>query len=547
MSPRIFWLLVVVTPLPLVVVYLWRLWDIEQYSFFPVVFSAISLLAYNRWDKQFRFPSTWSTTLLLGTSILLQATASLLWSPWIAFLGFLLAITSFFSSQREVVEKEGQEPFSAGSLFYLSIPLWLCLRIPLGQDQLLTFKLQHITARSGSYILDYLRIPHQITGVVFDLPGGKLFVEEACSGVQSLFALLCIAFLLLAFNRRPIILIPVYAAAAIFSAGLFNIVRVTAIAIAQERYAYNLAEGIPHEVLGYTCLIAAMLLLASFDRLFRVVFFPLSDAENPLARQRIPNPFKLLWNRTLTLRTAPKYRKQWQVYQNVTIAVFLGTISLMAIGLQVFFGAETVLANQNSSQKPAPIWLPASNTFVSSDTFVVESYQRKQGEDDISEGEYVDVWTVYDKSSQLRHRIAVSQPYKIYHDLCVCYRGSGWQQLSKERIASPAGGQATTDWSYVYSTYANAGGGYGYLSFSGFDGNGNPLDAPEESISGLVDTRLLSGRLYKTAADKVIMFQIWTTTDGALDVQQQSKLQELQTQLRQQIVDSLRAQTAISP
>lgn len=547
MSPRIFWLLVVATPLPLVVVYLWRLWDIEQYSFFPVLFGAIALLAYNRWDKQFRFPSTWPTALVLGTSVLLQATAALLWSPWIAFLGFLLALASFFSSQREVVEKEGQEPFSAGSLFYLSIPLWLCLRIPLGQDQLLTFKLQHITARTSSYILDYLRIPHQITGVVFDLPGGKLFVEEACSGVQSLFALLCIAFLLLAFNRRPIILFPVYAGAAIFSAGLFNIVRVTAIAIAQERYKYNLAEGIPHEVLGYTCLIAAILLLASFDRLFRVVFFPLSDAENPLARQRIPNPLKLLWNRTLTLRTAPKYRKQWQVYKNLAIGVLLGTISLLAVGLQIFFGAETVLANQNTAPKPAPIWLPEPGTIATNDNFTVESYQRKQGEDDISEGEYVDVWTVYDKSTQLRHRIAVSQPYKIYHDLCVCYRGTGWQQLSKERIDSKTGGQGTVDWSYVFSIYANAGGGYGYLSFSGFDRNGNPIDAPEENLSGLIDTRLLSGRLHKTEANKVIMFQIWTTTDSVLDEPQQLKLQELQTQLRQQIVNALRSQSAPTP
>lgn len=546
MAPLIFWLIALAMPLPLVVVYLWRLWDIEQYSFFPVLFVAIGAMAYTRWNKQFRLPSSWFTSLTLALGFAIQLAASVLWSPWLAFLGFLLVATSLFASQREKPEKEGHEPFSSGSLFYLSIPLWLCLRIPLGQDQLLTLKLQHITAKVSSYILDFLKIPHQITGVVFDLPGGKLFVEEACSGVQSLFALLCIAFLLLAFNRRPIVLIPIYALAAIFSAGLFNIVRVTAIAIAQERYSYNLAEGVPHEILGYTCLICAILLLASFDRLFRVLFFPLSDSEIPLGRQRIPNPFKILWNSSLTLRSQEKSRPQWVIFQNTLLGIVVGGLALFAVGLQLFFGAELILASSSSSSKPAPIWLPSADVLSTNEDFVVESYEHKQGDYDISDGEYVDVWSIYTRETGLHHRVAISQPYKIYHELCLCYQGLGWQQLTQTRIASRDRADAG-DWPFTFATFADAGGNYGYLSFSAFDASGNAIPAPDVNISDLIDTRMLSGRLHKLESNKVIMVQIWTTSDFKLDDSQIDKLQNLQIQLRQKIVDSLKSQRSVSP
>jgi exosortase len=291
-NSKFFWLLCGLLPLPLLFTYFYSLWQIEQYGFFVVLLLAVAAMIYGRWDRILRFPDSRPAKAILAIGILIELGASLLWSPWLGYFGFLLMFTSFTLSQREKPEKEGHEPFSAGSLFYLSVAPWLCLRPPLGLDQKLTLSLQHLTARLSSFVLDLLSIPHHITGVVFDLPGGKLFVEEACSGVQSLFALLCVALLFLAFNRRPVVLAPLYAAAAIFSAGLLNLVRIVSIAVAQEWYKMDLAHGVPHEVLGYCCLLSAVLLLASFDRWFRVMFYPLSDRFDPLPDERLPNPLK---------------------------------------------------------------------------------------------------------------------------------------------------------------------------------------------------------------------------------------------------------------
>jgi exosortase len=542
MTPSIFWILVTAIPLPLVSVYLLRLWNIEQYSFFPIMFVAVFAMAYNRWDKQWYGPRKRLVTLFLTLAVILQLFASLIWSPWLAYLGFVLSFTCLLASHQEKKEKEGHEPWSNGSLLYLSIPLWLCLRIPFGQDQTLTLRLQHFTASVSSYVLDLLSVPHRISGIIFDLPGGKLFVEEACSGVQSLFALMCVALLLVAYNRRPIILVPVYCLAAIFSAGLLNIVRVTSIAISQEWYQYDLASGVPHEILGYTCLALAILLLGSFDRLFQIIFYPLSEADSPIAQEMILNPFKLCWNKLFTAKpfkafslkpnqTLPKF------YSGVSIVCFVIAWSTQSIvGVQALNGGNIITA------KPEAIWLPPPTLISSSETLQVENYDRQVGQNDISEGEYVDVWNVFDKTGVIRHRVAISQPYVEFHDLCACYRGVGWQLENRQNVLTPeANSDTNSDWPFVLAKFVNANGNYAYLSFSGIDDSASPVPPPGDNIRDLFKQRIWNG-FSNTSGRKVMMFQIWTTSDEPLSLAQIEELKKIHLALRAQSLAVFRSQ-----
>lgn len=537
MSPVIFWIVAVAIPIPLVSIYLLRLWNIEQYSFFPVLFAAVAAMAYTRWDKKWYFPSQRLSLLCIVTAVIFELAAAALWSPWLAYFGFVLTITSLFSSVREKQEKEGHEPWTNGSLLYLALPLWLCLRLPFALDQTLTLRLQHFTASVSSYVLDLLSVPHRISGIIFDLPGGKLFVEEACSGVQSLFALMCVALLLSAYNRRPVVLIPVYCLAAIFCAGLLNIVRVTAIALAQEQYQYDLAKGIPHEILGYSCLALAIILLASFDRLFRVVFFPLSDADNPLLQEQTPNPLKLWWNTTLSLKA---FQSIAQVSFQRLPTIFSGLLLFAFISAwlaQSFFAAQSLNGGNLVAAAPSAIWLPPASALASDAAVQIENYERQVGQNDISEGEYVDIWNVLDKQALMRHRVAISQPYLEFHDLCACYRGVGWQLQDRENVYGGTDAASPEQWPFVFAKFVNANGNYAYLSFSGIDQAATSVPPPGESLTDLFTQRVWHG-LKNTSSQKVLMFQIWTTSDEPLSKNQIEELKSLHVKLRSQAVST---------
>ncbi len=284
--------MLLLAPAPLLLEYFQTLWQFEEYRFFPVLFLAVGLLVFERWDRVTNPPQGYLAWTLIATSLVLIAFATLIWSPWLGLLGWLCGLSACFYCQHE----RG----SAHSLLPLSIPMWLALRLPLGLDIKLTSDLQQRTSRLSSYIFDRLAIPHKRSGNIFELVHGQLFVEDACSGVQSLFALLFVAALLVVWLRRPLILLPIYLLAGLIWSGVMNVVRVVCIGFAQERLGLNLSHGWPHEVLGYACLTGAILLLLSTDRLLRVVFFPIPVES--AGKQR--NPLINAWNRCFREFTA---------------------------------------------------------------------------------------------------------------------------------------------------------------------------------------------------------------------------------------------------
>lgn len=281
------WLAIILAPFVLLLGYLWQLSAIDQYQYFPVLILAVAILFASRWDRNLRLPSRLGW-IFGGISLGITAIAVVVWSPWLSCLAFLFGIGSFFASQKER-EKD------AWGLLALWPPCWLLLRLPLNLDLQLTTNLQSLTANISSYVLDLMGHSHRLTGNVFHLPKGALFVEDACSGVQSLFSLLFCATLLVCWQRRSVALLPLYLVTAAFWAGVMNIARVTIIAIGQEVLDMDLAHGWRHSVVGYVCLFGAIVMLISSDRLFRILFYPVpEDSESQGS-----NPLQAFWNRYL--------------------------------------------------------------------------------------------------------------------------------------------------------------------------------------------------------------------------------------------------------
>jgi exosortase len=552
MTPRLFWSLAFALPIPLLAMYFYGLWQIEQYQFFVVLFLGIAAMLYGRWERVWRAPTKTITIVILISGVLAAVTGSFILSPWLGYLGFLLVFSGFCASHLEKPENEGHEPISRGTLFYLCLAPWLCLRVPLNLDQQLTLGLQHLTARMSSYFLDLLAIPHQLSGVTFDMAGGKLFVEEACSGVQSLFALLCVALLLLAWNRRPIVVAPMYLAAAVFSAALLNITRVVAIAVAQDWYQLDLAHGWKHDVLGYNCLAGAILLLASFDRLFQVLFYPVSDDSNPLGKQRIPNPLTLVWNRFLSpvadkSITIPTNSYNWLTKSWPTQLMF----GLVAIGwgATAIFGTQYALRDR-SKQAEARVggensfWIPDQQLFAGDKSIVIEGFEQSRDGLDISKGQNADIWKIYDPSTRLRHRVAISQPYDGFHDLCICYAGNGWHNDVRRIVTKAPGGESLESWPYIFSSWYNDNGSNGYLTFSSLDTEANPVLPPDETLADVFKNRFSLGGNTNTTPKECLMFQVWTTLDSPLDADSQKELEQFHLRLRDIVRSALQKQLA---
>ncbi len=139
--------------------------------------------------------------------------------------------------------------------------------------------LQRASSRLSSLMLDLIEVPHRLQGNVFELASGTLFIGEACSGVQSLFTMLFCSMFLVAWLRRRITLLPIYLLAAVVWAGCLNVMRIVAIAVAQQKFGIDLLHGWKHDLLGYTCLGLAMGLLASTDRLIQVLAFPVPASD----------------------------------------------------------------------------------------------------------------------------------------------------------------------------------------------------------------------------------------------------------------------------
>ena len=128
--------------------------------------------------------------------------------------------------------------------------LWLALPLPLGLDLRLIAKLQSLTSHGSSACLDELGVLHLLEGNVLVLPGRQLFVEEACSGVYSLIAVLaCTLYLTLWYQRTPI-----RAAILILTAMgwvvLGNVARVTAVALLLTSWGIDASQGWRHDGLG---------------------------------------------------------------------------------------------------------------------------------------------------------------------------------------------------------------------------------------------------------------------------------------------------------
>jgi exosortase len=132
--------------------------------------------------------------------------------------------------------------------------------------------LQRVASATSAKIIDFLGIPVYRQGNVIDVPGIRLLVEEACSGIHSLYTLAALSTAYVFFTEQRtwerIVLIlstvPIAVAA--------NVFRVTVTGLLAWGISVDLAEGFFHELGGVVVFLTGLALLLAEAALLRKLF-----------------------------------------------------------------------------------------------------------------------------------------------------------------------------------------------------------------------------------------------------------------------------------
>lgn len=273
--------------LPYVVRYCQQLWNLDHYQFFPFAFAAFGALFYQRClPKSFRWTAFCTT--LVGADLALLVGGIYLDSPWMVYLG---AVALTWAVCRSYADRQFDR-----SLGYLSLLLLITVRLPQNLDMDAIHWLQRTTTGVASRLLNYFGFLHLRMGNVLEFPGKRFLVEEACSGVQSLFTLLFLAIVITVGYRRKMFHTLLVLASAAFFAGVMNVLRVVAISVAWSDFQYDLSVGWQHDAIGHLALIVAAGLVYSADATIQFFCSPVPDIQGAGLSAVFWNPLTSLWN-----------------------------------------------------------------------------------------------------------------------------------------------------------------------------------------------------------------------------------------------------------
>ncbi len=512
-------LILLVGHLPLLLIDLSNNWQRPHYQFFPFAFIAFFAMLWSRQHSHNPRPKLILALVVIDVVLLL--TAALIRSPWLASVGLWHLLLAVAISRKD---KE-----TGSSLAYLALLPLLAVRLPANSDLLVIQTLQELTSKVASKVLDLVGCLHVRDGNVITLTSKTLLVEEACSGVQSLFTLLFLAVLICCCNRRRPFHFLLVVGAAVFFAGFMNVFRVITIALAEDWWQVNLTAGWSHDVLGYAVLGIAAGLVYNFD-LFMLgftEFVPDEDLNAPNVEFR--NPCIAVFNCLISTRTwhTPRGLEPTQPahkYPFRRSVIISSVLCVLGIAVQ----APAILHSRERSIVFETNLSLLNESALESEIagFVKKSYNEEERTKDDVEGQFSNGW--FFRNEAVSARVSCDHSFCGWHDLRTCYTGNGWQVLETKMD------KTNTDWPAIQARLSkNRNGSHAILFFSLFDSTGVPTQPPN-SIEGLMQYKLILGG----SPPDTLQCQTFAVLPVPFSPDQIDSLRQLHLETRQQIRDA---------
>ena len=292
---QVFWMAALVGPLPLVLSPI--LADLQRMQSWPVcafssliwcvAVSAFIAMVYSRWNKVACFPVTFASRIFFVGGIACYLFSIAFGSVWVAIMGWTLHCAAWLATH------SGSKDNDYGKLLIhwpavcvlLQLPSFLEIKLVLAHKQLLSV----LTASC----LDVLGIPFRNDNLSFEFTQTTLTVNEVLVNSQPIAWFLFTSCIIIAWLRRPFVLLPAYLTVMLFWTLGTQLVQLAVIGFAQERYQLDFSTGWLSVLLNATTLVMAVGLFLSSDRLLRILFMPVlldESSRGPL------NPICRGWN-----------------------------------------------------------------------------------------------------------------------------------------------------------------------------------------------------------------------------------------------------------
>jgi len=209
--------------------------------------------AYMAWAKKDKLravplkPSGWGLAILLAGALQACLGIAAQW-VWVGRMAFLVSLVGY------IVAVFGWR--MVRELIYPLCTLILMVAPPTFIFERITLSLQLLASRLGEVSLEALGFSVLRQGNILEMVGIKLSVEEACSGIRSLLAIIfmCVLYNYFFVQGSGMKLLILIAATPIAILG--NAVRIVATGVASQ-YNPALASGAAHEAFGYVSVLAA--------------------------------------------------------------------------------------------------------------------------------------------------------------------------------------------------------------------------------------------------------------------------------------------------
>jgi exosortase len=435
-------------------------------------------------------------------------------SPWMAYVAAVLVITAW------MLLRLGATYWR--SILALTSILWITVPLPLGYDGKLISLLQTKSSVVASLVLDNFGILHLREGNILELTAKRLFVDEACSGIDSLYALMAICLSVVVWFRQPFLvgalslsLVPVWAS-------MSNIVRLVSIAVGIDRFNIDLSHGTPHTILGLVVFAGAFFVDFCFIQfaggLNQKLKARSAFAKKPSTQVNGKRSGEIEAIASRSTLSGPRHFEKWLMGAFAIAMIALGGYSVWAIQTKSIhrlpqFDQPTLAKLADRDKLPMQL----ANT-------ILVDFRVAERNLDSAFGQHSHIWTYKAKAGTFT--ISTDFPFRGFHALHQCYQSSGWSLESEPReieLKTEPGSTPMESDTVVATELAlrKPSGGHAYLLYCLF------------TLDGKQQTSLAKGiktfeRLQQTILEPVtFQIQVFAETADQLSPESQEQLRKV--------------------